>query len=252
MFLLLSFLATSPLIASAHAEDTVQVDPSDTAAVHKRADVLWVQRDWGGHMDEAIELLNAANDANPGDFETNWQLARFYYVKANTKSGDTKADLAKKGWDHAEAAKKLKPGAVEGHYWSAAASGAYGQGAGMMTALKDGVGDHFVANAEKAIAIDKEHDHAGPLRALGRFYTNTPWPVGDIDKAIELLEEANRIAPDSCVNAYFLADAYYKDGNEDKAREWAEKAAAMDPKKNADPPATRKNVKLAEKLLAEL
>lgn len=251
MFLLLSFLATSPVIPSAHAED-VAVDASDTAAVHKRANVLWVQRDWGGHTDEAITLLEAADAANPGDFETNWQLARFYYVKANTKSGDTKAKLAKTGWDRAEAAKKLKPSAVEGYYWTAANAGAYGKGAGTMTALKDGVGDVFVENAEKAIQIDASHDDAGPLRALGRFYASTPWPVGDIDKAIDLLEQANAKAPDSCVNAYFLADAYNTDGDEAKAREWATKAAAMDPKTNADPPGVRKNVKLANALLAEL
>ncbi|MCP4805227.1 MAG: tetratricopeptide repeat protein [Proteobacteria bacterium] len=251
MFLLLSFLATSPGISSAHAEDVV-VDATDAAAVHKRADVLWLQRDWGGHTDEAIELLKAADKANPGDFETNWQLARFYYVKANTKSGDTKATLGKKGWDHAEAAKKLNPGAVEGYYWTSACAGAYGNGAGIMTALKDGVGDVFVENAEKAISIDADHDDGGPYRALGRFYVSTPWPVGDLDKAIELLEKANASEPNSAVNAYFLADAYHEDGNDTKAKEWATKAAGMDPKTNGDPPGVRKNVKLAEQLLAEI
>lgn len=245
MILLSLWLMSEPLVATAQAEETAAIDS-------KAVNTLWVQRDWGGHTDEAIGILEAARDANPDDYEVRWQLARFYYWKANTKSGARQAELGKKAWDEAEAAKKLEPGKVEGWYWAAASIGAYSQGAGIMNAVQEGLADEFKKNANKAIAIDGAHDHGGPYRALGRFYTNLPWPLQDLEAAEKNLKKALDADDDFAINLYYLADVYKEDGDEDKAKEYATKAAAQDPASSGDPPSTRKHVKLANAMLEEL
>ena len=245
MFLLSFLLLSAPTVSTAQATEAGQID---SAAVN----TLWAQRDWGGHTDEAIEILEAAKAASPNDYEVRWQLARFYYWKANSKSGAKQAELGKKAWDEAEAAKKLEPGKVEGYYWAAASIGAYSQGAGIMNAVKEGLADEFKVNARKAIKIDGSHDHGGPYRALGRFNTNLPWPLQDLEEAEKMLLKSLDTDDDFAINLYYLADVYKQDGDETKARQYATKAAAQDPATSGDPPSTRKHVKLAEAMLEEL
>jgi len=245
MILLSLLLFTEPLVSTASAEEAASIDS-------KGINTLWAQRDWGGHTDEAIALLEAAKTANPDDYEVRWQLARFYYWKAGSKSGAKKAEWGKKAWDEAEAAKKLEPGKVEGWYWAAASIGAYSQGSGIMNAVKEGLADEFKDNATKAIKIDGAHDHGGPYRALGRFYTNLPWPLQDLDAAEANLLKSIEADDDFAINLYYLADVYKQDGDDTKAREYAEKAAAQDPASSGDPPSTRKHVKLANAMLEEL
>ena len=121
-----------------------------------------------------------------------------------------------------------------------------------MNAVKEGLADEFKVNAKKAIAIDGGHDHGGPYRALGRFYTTLPWPLQDLEEAEKMSEKALAADDDFAINLYYLADVYKQDGDETKARQYATKAAAQDPASSGDPPSTRKHVKLAEAMLEEL
>jgi hypothetical protein len=78
----------------------------------------------------------------------------------------------------------------------------------------------IVAACEKAIAIDRRLDHAGPLRVLGSLLSEAPETPpfnGDLDRGIKLLEEAATLAPGYGPNHFFLAQAYLKDDRKDPA-----------------------------------
>ncbi len=74
-------------------------------------------------------------------------------------------------------------------------------------------------------------DAGGPLRVLGMMYLKAPaWPsgIGDLDKSLELLEQATQKYPENPQNFYFYAEALIQDDNKEKALQnldFAEKLA---------------------------
>lgn len=217
----------------------------------KGARKQWLNRDWGTNTDDAIAALEAARTADPENHKVRYNLARFYYWKAIGSTGDTKGEWAQKSWDEAKEAKRIRPGAVEGWYWAAAAIGQYSNAMGIGTAVKDGLGDKFKTNAQKAIDINATHDEGGPLRALGRFHSQLPWPLQDLEASRSLLTKATGVSR-SGVNLYFLGDTELMDDNTDEARALFTECAALDPAESKDPPGTRRNKKRCEDALTKL
>lgn len=247
LFALSLALMASPLISS----PAQAADAADQEWALEDASKLWKMRDWGGHTEAAVAMLEAEVAANPDSFEAHYHLSRFYYWQATQLSGEARAERAKLGWDEAEACKKLDASRVEGWYWAAINIGAYANGAGIMASVKQGLGEELEANARKAGALDAAHDYGGPNRVLGRFYYKLPWPMQDLDQAASLLEKANESDP-FCINLVFLAEVYIAQDEEAKAKALLEQAAAMDPKESSDPASTRRHVKNANKLLEGL
>lgn len=251
---LLSALAAptgvEPMLAQETPATTPAVDPTRAAldAVNKD----WYRRDSSGVITKTIATLEALQAQEPSNFEVKWQLARFYYWAATEPSTDaaTKASLGKKGWDAAEAAKKLNPSAVEGYYWTAANIGAYAQASGIMTAIKQGLGDVLEQNAKKAVQISPKHDQAGPLRALGRYYYKLPWPLQDLENARIYLEKAYAASPTNALNILYLAELEYADDHDDKGKALLDELFALDPAKG-DGPSTRRTQKEGRAFLAE-
>jgi tetratricopeptide (TPR) repeat protein len=70
---------------------------------------------------------------------------------------------------------------------------------------------------KQALALSPDIDDGGPLRLLGALYLKAPaWPngIGDLDKALELLERAVREYPGHPLNHLFYAQALREDGSE--------------------------------------
>jgi tetratricopeptide (TPR) repeat protein len=70
--------------------------------------------------------------------------------------------------------------------------------------------------AQKAESLDS----GGPMRVLGMMYLKAPaWPsgIGDLDKSLELLEQATKKYPEQPQNFIFYAEALIQDDNRDKA-----------------------------------
>lgn len=67
---------------------------------------------------------------------------------------------------------------------------------------------------KQAVALSPDIDDGGPLRLLGALYLKAPaWPagIGDIDKALELLEKAVNNHPKHPLNHLFYAQALWQD-----------------------------------------
>ncbi|MGZ5012519.1 MAG: sterol transporter outer membrane protein BstC [Methylobacter sp.] len=71
---------------------------------------------------------------------------------------------------------------------------------------------------KQALALSPDIDDGGPLRLLGALYLKAPaWPngIGDIDKALELLQKAVKEHPGHPLNHLFYAQALWDEGEED-------------------------------------
>lgn len=84
--------------------------------------------------------------------------------------------------------------------------------------------DRLESEMKRALALDPAIDDGGPLRLLGALYLQAPpWPsgIGDLDKALELLEKAVIDYPGHPINRLFYAQALWHDGSDvsmDQAR----------------------------------
>lgn len=237
--------------AAAEAAPAPEPQVSRVDEILGKMPAMYRKRDQGTTAQDAIKLLEEAKVLEPQNYEVRWRLAQFHYWIADTSAKDAMAREGKLGWDEAEAAKKINPNGVEGYYWAAACVGAYSTGKGIVTAVSEGLSPVFKENAERAEKIDANHDNAGPLRALGRYYFKLPWPLADKEKARSYLERAVKAGPKSARSWYYLADLERDAGNTDKAKEILNKIVAMDPN-DGDPPDIRLHQKKAREMLAEL
>lgn len=77
--------------------------------------------------------------------------------------------------------------------------------------------DRLEDEMKQAVALSPDIDDGGPMRLLGALYLKAPaWPngIGDLDKALELLEKAVRNHPMHPLNHLFYAQALWHDDGE--------------------------------------
>lgn len=128
---------------------------------------------------------------------------------------DDREKLAQEGVSFAEMA--LSRGAGDDgavHYYLAANLG---------LAVRDHVTLAFAnlgrleAEMKRALELSPNLDDGGPMRLLGALYLKAPaWPngIGDMDKALELLEQAVKEHPEHPLNRLFLAQALWAQGGD--------------------------------------
>lgn len=91
---------------------------------------------------------------------------------------------------------------------------------GPMRAVFSGLPKRIEAAMDVALTTDRTYDGGAPLRLRGRYLAQAPWPVGDVDKALVLLQEAVQLAP-LPIHHLFLGDLLLKRGDRDgAAAEW--------------------------------
>jgi hypothetical protein len=171
--------------------------PSGVLAVDflAEADTLYAK---GGieNCRESIDLYLKALEANPASYETNWKCARAYRtygdkVKRRKREGwkKTCAEYGKKGMHYGQQAIDLEPREPEGYYYYGLNVGIYADGVSVLTAFRQGLKKKTQRSFEKAYEMDKMYDKAGPVLALGRFYSVLPWPYKDKKKALRYYRE---------------------------------------------------------------
>lgn len=175
---------------------------------------------------QAIDLYQKALEAKPDDYEANWKCARAYREYGEeAKIQDIKdwqdicADYGKRGIKYAQKATQLEPNKPDGHYYYGLCVGVYADGVSVLTALKEGLKNKTQKSLEKAYALDKFYDNAGPILALGRFWAVLPWPFQNKKKALNYYREyqATKYFIDTDKGPIYLADLLLKmKGKENK------------------------------------
>ena len=184
---------------------------------------------------KAVEICLDVAGSQPENYEANWMAAkslRFYADEAKKQQIEGWKDICKeygkKGMGYAEKAIELDSTKVEGHFWYGCCVGTYSDGVSIITALKEGLKDKTQKGFETAYAIDKMYNEAGPVLAIGRFWSVLPWPLKDKKKALEYIEEFQQYFPDKAEGQVYLGEAYLDVKEKDKAKAVLHKAAASD------------------------
>lgn len=142
------------------------------------------------------------------------ELARLCFILGEWGKTDQKKYL-EKGRDFAQRLSWEKPHEVAGHYWLALNIGGLAEMSGDLSMIPV-----IVKEMKIAAALDASYNQAGPYRVLGRVYFEAPpWPlsVGDLQKSVQHLRQAVKLAPTNSTNHLFLAETLLDLGQTDQA-----------------------------------
>jgi tetratricopeptide (TPR) repeat protein len=199
---------------------------------------------------KALDLAIKAVQQQPQSYEANWVVAKAYRLvgdetkKANLPNWKVVCkENGKKGMQYAEKAISIDPNKVDGHFWFACSVGTYSDGVSILTALKEGLKDKTQKGFETSYKIDKMYNDAGPVLAIGRFWSVLPWPLNDKKKALLYLEEFQKYFPNKPEGQVYLGQAYLDVKDKTKAKAILEKATSSNDKYYSD---------MAKKMLADM
>ncbi len=221
------------------------------------ADALYSRRDEPGVSDRLKKMIEETLKEVPGSYAALWRLLRIAYWQSEPLTGEAKAAAGLACWDVAKRAvaaspngSTTSPNGVEALYWEAVCVGARAEGLGMVHALWDGLEQKFRAPLDAALDLNKTYQNCAPLRALGRYWYQLPWPKYAGAKSIAALEEAIKICPKDLRARVYLAETLVKEGQAPRAQSLLEEVAKGD--ENYDPPEARRAKALGKAVRARL
>jgi tetratricopeptide (TPR) repeat protein len=161
--------------------------------------------------EQKYEAARTRYDNHITSAEAAWQFGRACFDRADVEADKKqKEGFAEQGCYACRQALIDDPRSAWGHYYLGLNTGelASAKGLGALHLLHD-MEDEWKA----AIRLDEKIDYGGPNRSLGMLYRDAPgWPlsIGNRNRAIRYLTEAERLSPDYPDNALTLAEAYLK------------------------------------------
>jgi len=162
---------------------------------------------------QAAAGLEKADRLSPDDPDVLWRSARVYLTLAYILDDPPlQRKFARKAYQYASRTVQLAPSRPEGYYFQSASAGIR---ASMTRSPNLDIQKQVAEPALKLQQINDKYARGGAMRILGAMYASAPaWPVGvgDLDEAIEILEEAIKRFPSEPLNHFFLGEAYLKVG----------------------------------------
>jgi tetratricopeptide (TPR) repeat protein len=198
------------------------------------SDKLWQARTDPLNVEKALDALKESLKIAPHNSQALWRAARATFWMAERagaeKNKKKQLALADQGIDYAKRAIFVDTASKGGHYYLALnygmhADAAPSQGLAMVQPM-----------LKELKIVDKmggSYDYSGPDRVMGQIYLNAPpWPtsVGDLDTAIEHLEEAADETPEYPENHLALAEAYLKARKHGETRKHLQRVLDAQPK----------------------
>jgi tetratricopeptide (TPR) repeat protein len=183
-------------------------------------------------QDELASLEYELKEPGEGRENDLMRVARLSFMLGELSPKEEKTRYYEKGRHYSEILLKEKPNGPEGHYWLAMNLCGLAEQGGARRGLK--MVPQIVDEMEKALKGNPAYDQAGPHRVLGRIYFECPsWPlsIGNIPQAYSHLSAAVALAPENSTNHLFLAEALFKLGKTEEARQELQKV--LDGTRNA-------------------
>lgn len=185
---------------------------------------------------KALEVYQQADKLFPNNWEVYWRLSRAYvdigeHLPDKTdKEKDVQLEYYKKAFDYADKAVKLEPTQSITYVRRAIANGRIALFEGVFSAI--GTVKDVKNDCEKAIQLGNGGNYVQALAhyVLGRTHLKVcekPYLVrlplglgwGDTEKAVQLLETANKLRPNFRMFMLELAKAYIEKDEYDKAKD---------------------------------
>lgn len=277
-WMLVCVLASPAMVLAEPADDIAAGDQAWT----RRADGHQGSRAAAEPIETAINAYRRALGTAPWSLEARWKLLRAFHFKGEFVLEDKKArhelfiegrEIAKTGvlqiereYGLSKGLFKMKPAAVanavgnqpavaEFFFWGSANWGLWGQYSGKLISALTGVVNKIRQFAEVMVLMDESVEDGGAHRLLGHFNARVPripfltWWV-DRDLAISEIRLSLKVAPDSLLSKYYLADALlkFRPGQQEEAISLLRDIVKSDP----DPDRLVEDTKVVEDTKARL
>jgi len=192
--------------------------PEDPVTLLRVADSKWAEGRSLTHLARGAAAVERAHRIAP-TYETHWRLSRFYAaISEGVEQRNLRTRFIDAALDHANQAVALKPSKPEGYGTLAVARGY--QARNMLAPGRST--QKLIEEAAEALYDDHPtYDEGLGHRVLGGLYAQAPpWPagVGDLESAIEILQENIEQFPNSALTHFFLGEAYLKFGRSGLAK----------------------------------
>lgn len=180
------------------------------------------------------------------------RLARAYFILGDLAEESRRQGYYESGEMYADKLLKAAPGGVAGHYWKALNLAGQADVGGKLKGRK--LLPRIMEELERAVALDPAYDQAGAHRVLGRIYYEAPrrpFSVGDLQKSLEHLTAAVRLAPETGTNHLYLAETLIRLDRREQARTELQQVLTA-PRHAIRPSSLAEDRREARRLLQEL
>jgi hypothetical protein len=169
----------------------------------EQADILYANRSEIENVQLSVELLK---DLAPPTYDAAWRLGRAqFFLGQEVEATIKKRTHHEEGTIACAGAVKMRPDAVEGHFW-------LGVNLALMAELENPLlALRHVLQAKRAlrraIQIDPAYHGAGPVRVLGRLQHKLPRVLGGSYKRARVnFERAMQLVPENTITRVYFAE----------------------------------------------
>jgi tetratricopeptide (TPR) repeat protein len=164
-----------------------------------------------------MDVIERALAANTNDYQWLWRASRVYYFVGEEAAKSDKASFYEKGINVGQRAVAAQPDSVEGHFWLAVNYGGYSEEKGVFKALT--TVKKIRAEMETVLRLNDRYQDGGAYLALGEMDRQLPRIIGgNINRAIQRLEQGASVAPNNLEIKLALGQAYEEKGRKEDAR----------------------------------
>lgn len=184
---------------------------------YQEADNLFTLGDDAARDKKSMGVIERALAANGNDYQWLWRAARVYYFVGDMAAKSEKVSYFEKGIDAGQRAVAAQPNGVEGHFWLGVNYGGYSDQKGVFKALAT-VGK-IRTEMETVLKLNDRYQDGGAYLALGEMDRQLPRIIGgNLNRAIQRLEQGVSVAPNNLEIKLALGQAYEEKGRKEDAR----------------------------------
>ena len=216
---------------SRRSDDEATDAPKETVPVAdliKQADEMYRQRDNPDKLREGLTLLKRARSSEPENYEANWKFSRLCYYLGDGTSDEKEAEkVFKDGIDAGKVAVRIAPDKPDGYFWQGANLGGSAEKHPFTEGIKS-VGE--IRNLmNKVIEIQPNYEGASAYGVLAQVELGTRLMGGSAEKAREYLEKAIALEPNNSNTRLHLAETYLSLNRKEDAKKQLDYILKMTP-----------------------
>jgi FimV-like protein len=241
-----SIFAACLLCASVFAQPKANAAPAP-ANPFQEADHLFTFGEDPERDKQSLAVVERALAGAGNDYQWLWRAARVYYYVGDDAGKSEKLRYFEKGMDAARRAIAQQPNAVEGHFWLGANYGGYSEQKGALKALT--MVKKIRVEMETVLRLNDRYQDGAAYLALGEMDRQLPRLFGgNLNRAIQRLEQGMSVAPQNLEMKLALAQAYQEAGRKEDARRLFQEIVQKQVRTRADRDVQEKARRLLGKL----
>jgi len=212
LYILITFVITWWALAACSSK-SVAIDPPQKAtpeAIQKAlidSENLFKQREDLDKLRAAIKAVAAVRDKDNRNYQVEWTFAKYNYFLGKFSNSEDEAETALgQGRDAGKIASRVDPQKPDGYFWYGANLGELSRRSPITVGLQSV--DEIKDAMNKVIELQPDYQAASAYDALAQVELATRLKGGDAQKAVELLEKGQQVAPDNSNIRLHLGEAY--------------------------------------------